>query len=515
MIGRSNGTRAKDKICGFEDLAPQLEVLRDQGNRVVHCHGVFDLLHVGHIRHLEEARGLGDVLVVTITPDIYVNKGPHRPAFSQELRAEAIAALDCVDYVVINNWPTAVDAIGLLRPNYYVKGSDYSEPERDITGGIGQEEAAVRAAGGQLVFTDDITFSSSNIINRHLSAFPKETSDFLLDFSSRHPTGQILGYLESAAALRVLVIGESIIDEYHYCETMGKSGKDPILAVRYLESEKFGGGVLAVANHIAKFSNNVSLLTFLGSSDSQEEFICEQLDPKINKTFLYQPNQPTIVKRRFVEIYPFQKLFEVYLMGDGEGDEAQSEALCARLEEVLPNFDVVVVMDYGHGMISAQAVEVLCNRAPFLAVNVQANSHNHGFNTISKYPRADYICISESEVRLDVRGRRRDLNDIVLDVSERLGCDNVLITFGDRGCLSYSKEDGFSQIPAFTTNVVDRTGAGDAVFSVTSLCVAQKAQMDVVGFVGNSLGAQAVATVGHRNSTDRVALFKQIESLLK
>ena len=115
-------TQSNDKIKGIEELAEILASLRASNRKVVHCHGVFDLQHIGHIRHFQQAKKLGDILLVTVTPDKYVNKGPHRPAFTEDWRAEAIAALGCVDYVAINKWPTAVEVIKLLKPDIYAKG---------------------------------------------------------------------------------------------------------------------------------------------------------------------------------------------------------------------------------------------------------------------------------------------------------------------------------------------------------------------------------------------------------
>ena len=163
--------RTTDKIKDVEELAEVIDSLRANNKKIVHCHGVWDLLHVGHVRHFEQARGLGDVLVVTVTPDKYVNKGPHRPAFNEDLRAEAVAALDCVDSVAINRWPTAVQTIELLKPDIYVKGSDYKDANKDYTGKITEEEAAIKAVGGEIAFTDDITFSSSSLINRYMTEY--------------------------------------------------------------------------------------------------------------------------------------------------------------------------------------------------------------------------------------------------------------------------------------------------------------------------------------------------------
>src|SRR3989442_10654965 len=134
---------AGDKIKRHEDLAEALASLREQGKKIVHCHGVFDLLHIGHIKPLEAARKLGDALVVTVTPDRFVNKGPHRPAFPERLRAEALTSLSCVDYVAINEWPTAVETIQLLKPSFFVKGIARESGKRDHSDAIEKEEDAI------------------------------------------------------------------------------------------------------------------------------------------------------------------------------------------------------------------------------------------------------------------------------------------------------------------------------------------------------------------------------------
>ena len=405
--------RHNDKIKEIEELAEVLSSLRTE-KKIVLCHGVFDLLHIGHIRHFEQTKRLGDVLVVTVTPDRYVNKGPHRPVFSEDLRAEAIAALDCVDYVVINKWPMAMEAIQLLRPDFYVKGSEYREAEKDGTGGITLEEAAIKSMGGQLAFTDDITLSTSSLISRYLPLFPKEVSDYLAGFAARYSADDALRHLERAKSLKVLVVGEAIIDEYQYCQAIGKSSKEPMLAVKHLSAEKFAGGILAVGNHVANFCDHVGLVTFLGTENSQEEFVREKLNRKIEKIFLYRKNSPTIVKRRFIEGYFFTKLLEVYEMNDGALEEADNEMLCTMLSDHLPKYDVVIVVDFGHGMLSTEAIDILCSKARFLALNAQSNAGNLGYHTISRFPRADYVCMTENEIRLEARDRRGDLRKMIL-----------------------------------------------------------------------------------------------------
>lgn len=503
------------KIQPIEELPDALTSRRANGAKLVLCQGAFDLLHIGHVRHLEHAASLGDVLAVTVTADRFVDRGPHRPAFHEGLRAEAVAALECVDFVAVSNSPTAEEAIRLLNPDFYVTGTGSKEPGIHHEDRIAREEAAIKAAGGQLIVAEDVIDSSSSLINPYLPVFPKETSDYLTRFSARYSGGDVLRYLESVKPLKVLVVGEAIIDEYQYCEAIGKSSKEPTLVVKDLSTEKFAGGILAAGNHVASFCDDVGLITVLGADAPQETFIRERLNSAIKKTFVYRQASPTIVKRRIVESYFFTKLLEIYEINDGPVAEDDNAMLCAALNEHVARYDVVIVIDFGHGMLSGEAIDILCDKARFLAINAQSNAENRGYHTISRYPRADYVCVAENEMRLEARDRRGDLRQMVLDVSRKLACGRVVVTRGKNGCLCYGEDEGFFEVPTFAGEIVDRIGAGDAFLSVTAPCVAQKAPMEVVGFIGNCAGAQAVATVGNRQPIDRAALYSHIESLLR
>lgn len=154
---------APDKLLSLEDLASRLQALRRTGQKVIHCHGCFDLMHIGHIRHLQAARRMGDLLIVTVTPDEHVAKGAGRPVFPQDLRAEALAALACVDLVAVNRWPTAAETIRLLRPDLYVKGQEFEDRSRRRPR-LEAEIAALREVGGEIRFTHEVVFSSSAIL---------------------------------------------------------------------------------------------------------------------------------------------------------------------------------------------------------------------------------------------------------------------------------------------------------------------------------------------------------------
>ena len=503
------------KIRRLEDLAMALAALRERGKKIVHCHGVFDLLHIGHIKHLEAARKLGDLLVVTLTPDRHVNKGPHRPAFPERLRAEAIASLACVDFVAINQWPTAVETIELLKPSLFVKGVVREAGQRDHSDAIEKEEAAIEAVGGQLVYTDEETYSASALINRFMDVFTPETKEFLEQFRAHHTPDEIVAYLQAIRKLRVLIVGESIIDEYEFCSVLGKSGKESILAALHSRTEQYVGGVLAVANHMSNFCDQVAVLSSLGEVNSREDFIRSRLNASVDPHFIRLPGWPTIVKRRFLQEYPGHKLFEVYVMRDDPlPDDAEAE-FCRSLETLLPAYDVVIVADYGHGLITRRSEELLCSKSKFLAVNTQTNAGNRGFNTLSKYRRADFVSIGEMEVRLDARQLNADLKILVAEVAARMTTRKLLVTQGSFGCLIHDRTQGVHTVPAFSIRVVDRIGAGDAVLAIAAPCAALDVPPSALGFIANVVGAEACTIMGNRTFIEPSSLFRHITSLLK
>ncbi len=515
MIPGDNNDAVHRKIKTIKELSELSSTLRKEGKKIVHCHGVFDLLHIGHIRYFNQARMMGDVLVVTVTPDRYVDKGPHRPAFTETLRAEAIASLSVIDYVAINEWPTAEETLRLLKPDVYVKGSEFKITSSDMTGKIAREEQVVEEIGATLAFTDDIVFSSSNLINRYLSGFEDEVQQYIDLFRQRYTLSDMLELIDSMASLNVLVIGDTILDEYQYCDVIGKSSKDPILALKYKSHDLFAGGVLAVANHVADFVDSVKLVSILGDQDTQEDFIWSKLHPNITPHFEVQHNSPTITKRRFIDRYSFSKLFEVYIMNDSGLSVERDEQLCEWMRAELSKYDLVIAADFGHGAVSKNMKRTLIDHSPFLAVNTQANAGNRGFNTVTRYSRADYVCIAEHEIRLEARDLTGKLRPIMDCIAEKLQCRNLVVTRGRNGCYVRDAEGGFTGVPSFAQKIVDRVGAGDAFFSVTSLAAARDLPMEIIGFLGNIAGSMAAETMGNKKPIDKMRVKKYITSLLK
>jgi rfaE bifunctional protein nucleotidyltransferase chain/domain len=506
--------RAKEKIVPTEELSALVGRLRADGKTIVHAHGVFDLLHIGHIRHFAEAKSLGDVLIVTVTEDRYVNKGPNRPAFTDSIRLEALAALDDIDYVAVSRWPTAIEVLDLVRPDVYIKGPDYRNAADDKTGGILAEEAAVQKHGGRIHFSEDVTYSSTTLINRFFPTFDAPTEAYLADFRSRYSARDVVEAVESLASIEAVVVGEAILDEYVYCAQMGKSAKEPVLAMRYESREMHAGGALAVANHVASFCKSVELVTYLGHRDPYEDFVRLNLRSNVRPNFIYKTDSPTIVKRRYVESYLLSKLFEVYVFNDEPLEPHDEDRLVSLLEARIADADLVLAADFGHGLITERSVDLLANSGRFLAVNTQINAANIGFHAISKYPRADYICVHEGEVRLDSRKRRGPLAPLIADLSKRMTCDRILVTRGKNG-VSYFEDGVDEHAPAFAGKVVDRVGSGDAVLALTSLCVAAKLPAPMISFLANVAGAQKLQIMGNKASLDKVQTLRFIDALLK
>jgi len=187
------------KIVTLDQIEGIANGIRSEGRSITLCHGVFDLLHVGHLRHLKVASGFGDALIVSITADEFVQKGPGRPVFQSLLRAEMLAALELVDYVVVVPDLSAEPILHAVKPTVYAKGGDYIDPDQDVTGKIVRERDIVEQYGGRLVFTEDITFSSSNLLNRFFNVFDPEVKAYLHGLKSGNGDRRIAELIDRLA----------------------------------------------------------------------------------------------------------------------------------------------------------------------------------------------------------------------------------------------------------------------------------------------------------------------------
>jgi rfaE bifunctional protein nucleotidyltransferase chain/domain len=506
----------RDKIVSMDELARQVEQFQKVGKKVVQAHGTFDLLHLGHVKHLEAARAKGDALVVTITADRFVNKGPNRPVFGEYLRAEMLAALETVDWVAVNESPDAVPAIRKIRADFYAKGQDYINPEGDITGKIVDERNAIEAVGGKIVFTEEMTFSSTELLNRNFNLYEPQLRGHLDQLRVDGGHEALHAILEAVKDYSVLLVGDAIIDEYHYVMPMGKSAKENMIATRYQDEECFAGGVFAAANHVASFCKHVEVVTVLGERNSYEKLVRESLKPNVKLHALSRSDAPTTRKRRYIDPSYMRKLFEVYFMDDAPLRRDIETELNRMIGKRISDFDVVIATDFGHGMIGPSTVDILASKSKFLAVNTQSNSANMGYNLINKFPRADYVCIDAPEARLAVTDKISPIEEVITKrLPSKIACEKFIITHGQYGCVTHQRGGVVHTIPAVTKSVTDTVGAGDAFLSVTAPLVATGAPLHQIGFIGNVAGALKVGIVGHRKSVEKVDVMKSLTALLK
>lgn len=509
---------ATHKLIPFGEAQAFFEKLRAEGKRLVQCHGTFDLVHPGHIVHLEEARKLGDVLIVTVTDEKHVNKGPGRPYFNDTLRSRTLAALQFVDYVVLIPHAAAVEAIEAVRPHVYCKGTEYADAANDVTGNIQDDVAAVEKFGGEVRYLGDVVFSSTRLINRHFDAVKPEVAAFCADLATRLTPSDFAAAVSSFSGLRVLVVGDAIFDKYTYVKVQGLTSKNRIISGRYLEEETQAGGALAVYRHIKQFTPHVRLVSLLGTEDWLEPILREHL-PLEDDAIIRDENFISIIKQRFVEPViegkDLSKLFSVNFINEVPPASSVVESVLKRIEQEISNCDLVVMTDFGHGIMQQPVRDFLQDHGTFLALNCQTNSNNHGFNIISRqYRRADVFSLDEQELLLSAGHRHVDhcaeLDKLRAHLNARAGW----LTRGAVKTIGINVDGHTAICPPLADEIVDTIGAGDAFFSLMSLAAAAGFPVDVTTFLGQLAGAQSVKIVGNREPISKPILLKSGMALL-
>jgi rfaE bifunctional protein kinase chain/domain len=347
-----------------------------------------------------------------------------------------------------------------------------------------------------------------------MQVFPEETRAYLKQIASKYPIEYIYKVLDKVKKLKMLVIGEAIIDQYHYCVGMDKSRKSNVVVYKYLSEESFAGGALAIANHIAGLSNSVTLATIMGSDNkSYGSFLNKKMRPSVKMLNFVRSDSQTIVKRRFVNSN--QKLFEVCYLNDVPLAPEIENNVMLKLKDTIHDYDLVIVSDFGHGFLTDNLAGMICKNARFLAVNTQTNGANMGFNFITRYSNVDYAALDELEIRYAAHDKSGALKKIMKEVIQKIKCKNMIITRGPDGALSLIKGKEFLNAPSLATSVIDPIGAGDAFFAFTAPLVAMGIPQDLVIFIGNAVGALAVQIVCNREPVDPVDLKKFITTILK
>ena len=501
------------EIFTLKELEKVVKQKKNQGKKIVLCHGCFDLVHMGHIRHFKEAKEQGDVLVVTVTEDIHVNKGPDRPLFKEKQRVEFLASLSMIDGVAISRYPEATQVIKALKPDVYVKGSEYESVENDVTGKIVEEEAEVKKHGGRIHFTHDVVFSSSSLINAAYSSQTEVQKQFISSLKKTTPFNKIQDVVESLSNLKAVVIGDTILDEYHHIKAVGHSMKSANLSVKQCESEIHTGGACAIAKHVSSFCKSVELITVLGDQDDYLPLLKENKPKNLKLSTIKKKASPTVRKTRYIDVFSKQRIFEVAHINETYLSEAQEKQALAKIETALKDADVVFLCDFGHYFLSEKLYRLIEKKSKYLVVNIQTNSLNFGFNTLKKIKKADYVSIDERELQVHFQDKEPPIEELAKRFAKENRTKKLVITLGARGALMKHKSSVL--IPSVTSGVFDTVGAGDGHLSVAGLVSAVCDDMKVVGFLGNIAGGLVTKYLGNKEFINKVAFLKTVNAILK
>jgi len=477
--------KMKKKIYNLKELSKIISVLKKENKIISLCHGVFDLLHPGHIYHFDEAKKKSDILIVSVTSDEKVLKGPGKPYFDKEMRMHSLASLEVVDFIVSSDDKSSVNIIKKIKPNYYVKGTDYKNLKNDITGKINLEKNEVKKHGGDILFTNGPVFSSSQIINREFF-YNKEQNAFINKLKNKYSIKTILNSIDKLANNIPLVFGETIIDEYVFCKAIGKSGKESYMVMQEKNSEEYLGGVLSIAQNLAAVSKKVNLLTTLGMINSYKKKITRELKKNINLKFFLKKNSQTIIKKRFIEEIDNIKLLGLYSISDQKYSPKEENLLIKKFKMLVKNSDLIILSDYGHGFFTDNLRKEIYKVNKFKAINAQVNAFNTGYHTITNYKKADLVLMNETELRHELRDKNSNRSNLIKKIEKIIKCKFIAITHGKTGATIYStKSKETVHVPAFARQVVDKVGAGDALFPILATCLKSEIPMDISLYIAS------------------------------
>lgn len=498
------------KVINLVELQQYSVSWKKDKKKIILCHGCFDPLHAGHIDYFKQAKTLGDILVVSITNDTFLNlqKGDGRPFQKIEKRLEILSEISCINYLIENQQDTVEGIIEILKPDIYAKGAmnQLSNPKLD-------KEILVLKKYGEVVYLKlTAGISSSKIISNEAFQFREYIKN--LPFTAQ----DMQHCLDKIKKLKVLVIGETILDKYTYVKCVDKAPKTSILATQYLSEETFTGASAFITNIIAGFVDDITFITYIGNDWSKHYF--KNVMAKNVKTIAYEcKDRPTICKHRFqeadfIELPHRNTLFELCNLDDKPLPEKIKEDLLGYLAENKQTYDMIIVSDFGHGLIDNAIADMLCynefNNKPFITVMVQSNESNYGFNTLRKYPAYNYLCTNEIELRLEYNDKHGDIESIINQEWERSACNYMSITSGSKGAYVVDI-NGNDLIPICPVDkIVDRIGAGDAFLALSALYAKLDVDRRMFGLAGIVSSSMKVETVSTKQPIQKQAFINKI-----
>jgi rfaE bifunctional protein kinase chain/domain/rfaE bifunctional protein nucleotidyltransferase chain/domain len=484
------------KIKTREEVATLLGP-RPRRRKVIMCHGTFDIVHPGHLRHLMYAKEKAPILVASVTADAHISKGEgaYRPYVPQELRAANLAALEFVDYVVIDLNETPIENILAIQPDFFAKGFEYqADPLPPKT----REEAdALESYGGEMVFTPgDVVYSSTALISQHE---PKLTVDKLVTLlqSEGVTFDQLRATLHDLERLRVHVVGDTIVDRYSYCSLLGQSAKSPSFSVRLEHADAFVGGAAIVAKHLKSVGALVSFTTVLGEDDLRG-FVTDDLAAAgVTIRGLVDPSRPTTLKERFIA--DNHRMLQV--------DRVDNRIVPERLRREIVNAihtdpaDIVIFSDFRHGMFHRSTIEEYTTAIRPGVLRAADSQVSNRWGNILDFHGFDLITPNEREARFALGDQDSGVRPLAQTLFQRAGCRYLILKLGERGILTYRSPGRmpreFFIVDSFVGNLVDPIGAGDALLAMATLALAQSGSIVIASILGSLAAALACERPGN------------------
>jgi rfaE bifunctional protein kinase chain/domain len=500
------------KIKTREELR-QIIGPRPREKSVIMCHGTFDLVHPGHVRHLMYAKTKADLLIASLTCDSHIGKAAFRPFVPQQLRAMNLAALEVVDYVMIDDNATPLESIKYLQPDYFAKGYEYFEG-----GGLHprtQEELGVlESYGGELIFTPgDVVFSSSAFIEQ---APPNIAADKLMTLmESEGVTFDALrGALASLKDARVHVVGDTIVDSHTYCTMIGGMTKTPTFSLKYENQVDFVGGAGVVSKHVRATGAKVKFSTVLGDDPLKDHVLKDLAEHGVEVDAFIDHTRPTTQKNAFIaNAYRLLKV-------DTLDSRPISEKCIEHFRASMANtpVDAVIFSDFRHGIFGKQTIPPLTTAIPVGCLRVADSQVASRWGNILDFEGFDLITPNEREARFALGDQDSVVRPMALELYKRAQCRLLILKLGDRGIITYRAPSpdvrSFFTVDTFAHNVIDPVGAGDALLAYATLSMI----ITKNSVIASILGSLAAACSCEREGNNPVApdeVLKRLDAVEK
>jgi rfaE bifunctional protein kinase chain/domain/rfaE bifunctional protein nucleotidyltransferase chain/domain len=494
-------SRPNRKILEPDALAKVREQLRHDGKTVVQCHGCFDIVHPGHVRYLSFAKEHGDVLIVSVSGDRAVGKGPERPYINEGLRAENLAALECVDYVCIDHHDWAGPILELLKPDLYVKGKEYeNKPDPRFL----KEKALVEGYGGKVVLSSgDVIYSSTFIISQFADRFRLE-QDQIRAFCHRNEVDRaaLETIFSAARGIRVLVLADPIVDRYVHCDALGIADESPVITVNPIREESYIGAGGLIAHQMAILGAEVSFLTMLGTDEAARQF-CDSLSSRgVEPIVVRTDARPVFTKTRY--LVDDRKVFKVDSGGLAPPSTAATDELIRALEARLADCDALLVTDFGYGLFSNALIDAItrgtrARRKPYY-VDVSGNAR--GAN-ILRFAAPRLAAPTEQELRFAFADNQAGISNLALRYYRETRAEHLVLTMGKRGALTFERASESADrlqtdfLPALSPSAADSIGAGDVFLAGLALSDLARAPLPHGVYLGSALAAIHVSRLGN------------------